>query len=780
MTNPVYEQKQFLASTPTKKPFNPEKTKLKGAKVFLNSQDRMFGTNNEATFKVNMPCDFTSSNVAMTLTNFIPTYPSGADAGIVHVNMVGVENPHSYSSCNNSTHRTIGTFALTGESVLKEYPPAAMNTDTVNITGQAYGNGSYTARSSANHTGSFPAWRAFDRVLLSFRGWNSPFGTYDFGTGVHIGSNITLVDGSNVSGEWLDLQTPQGIVVNQYRIRGEPVDGQGNLRSPSTFTLAGSTDGINYTRIDTRSNIDTVPSADWWNTYDIPSNRNMYNYYRIIAHIVGNAGATNFRNGCIISEVIYNGLASPQDGFSSITSILSNDTTSPVNAFDYNSNTVWRTGNQYNSSNGVYQGTNFSVVDGSNMTGEWLEIQTAQPIILQNYTLTGDGNSNATPHTFTMAASSNGTTYTRIHTQSNINNWSAPWSFTFSNSNLPTSISYNRFRLLTHTVGNGGNTGRTYVGLREMRLTGFSNVAGGGTIGEWFNAPPVAMTGNTTNISGQPAGNGTYSVSSSYAGASTFNFFDKSATNVSSPANLYNDTTGIYTGSNSTLVGTSNMTGEWIQINVPYPISVAQLTIEAVNGLPAEVPNTFSLVAGNTGGMFNHVFTISNVGNWGSNNAWFRDVYSSGGTPPTGINNAGFPTTFYQNWRLLFHQVGNSNLNNGRNRLTIREIYLRGFNSNIPYISPPAPLTTTSTTISSVYIGNGTYTTTSSSNIVISNTSNITSFTRIGQCNMNAEVISTDRRMFDRPITLQLTSPTGLNLSTFSNWSCEIDLKELP
>jgi hypothetical protein len=47
----------------------------KTAKIFLNSQDRMFGTNNEATFKVNIPCDFTSSNVAVSLTNFIPTYP---------------------------------------------------------------------------------------------------------------------------------------------------------------------------------------------------------------------------------------------------------------------------------------------------------------------------------------------------------------------------------------------------------------------------------------------------------------------------------------------------------------------------------------------------------------------------------------------------------------------------------------------------------------------------------------------------------------------------------
>jgi hypothetical protein len=49
----------------------------------------------------------------------------------------------------------------------------------------------------------------------------------------------------------------------------------------------------------------------------------------------------------------------------------------------------------------------------------------------------------------------------------------------------------------------------------------------------------------------------------------------------------------------------------------------------------------------------------------------------------------------------------------------------------------------------------------------------------LGQSNMNAEVVSTDRRLFDRPITLHLTSPTGLNLSSLSNWSAELSIREL-
>lgn len=307
-------QKQFKVSTEQEYPFNPDEVKLKTAQLYLNSQDKISGTNNEATFKINMPCEFTSSNIALTLTNFIPTYPSGADAGIVRVNMVGVENPNSYSSRNNSTHRTIGTFVLDGESVPKDYPPAGMNASSTNITGQSYGNGTYTARASS-------IWQqphlAFDKSLSAFSSWGAEFGTYNTSNGVYIGSNTTLVDGSNVSGEWLDLETPQSIVVNRYVIRGFPQNGQGNVRSPNTFTIAGSTDGVSYTRIDTRSNINYIDTAGWSNTFDIPDNRSSFKRHRIIAHVVGNSNTSSSRTGFLINELIYTGFNNPQSGTTS-------------------------------------------------------------------------------------------------------------------------------------------------------------------------------------------------------------------------------------------------------------------------------------------------------------------------------------------------------------------------------------------------------------------------------------------------------------------------------
>jgi hypothetical protein len=765
MINPLHLQRQFLASTPPKKPFNPEDPKPKGAKVFLNSQDRIYGTTDNATFKINMPCEFTTSNIGLTLTNFIPNYPTGTDTGIVHINMVGVENPNSYSSRNQTTHRTIGTMNFDREGAPKDYPPAAMTANTTNITGQAYGNGTYIARSSSVYQNPN---LAYDKNSNSqFASWGAAFGTYSNQTGVYIGSTTTPVDGSNVSGEWLDLETPQGIVITSYMIRGWPADGQGNVRSPNTFTIAGSTDGITYTRIDTRSNIDTLSNNDWRNTFTVSNNSNAFTRHRIIAHIVGNAGTNNFRSGFLINEMIYTAFATPQTPWSTITTTSSNDTTSPVNAFDYNSNTVWRTGDEYNSTTGVYQGTTFTTVDGSNMTGNWLQLQTAEPIVLQNYTITGDGNSNAVPNTFTLAASSNGTTYARIHTQSNINNWSAPWTFTFSNSNVPTSNSYTHYRLLTHTVGNGGSTGRTYIGIGEMRLRGFSNV--GVDLNEFF-IPPQPLSTNSSNQQGQPRGNGLYTASAS-TGSTTlaFNAFDYTlGGTVWTTSNLYNSTTGWYEGSNFTDVSGSNYTGEWVQIQTPYPVylSFHDMAVSSSN----TSLNTFTLAGSTNGSNFAVIHTIADVDNWGVPN-WYRNF--------TACNNIPTPEP-YTHWRLIVHRVGNSGQTN-RTRPSVEVWQPRGFSSNRAYNFPPSNMTATTTTFSNLLtLANGTYNTVSSSNITTTNTSNTIPPTRLGQSNLNAEIVSTDRRVFDRPITLHLTSPSGLNLSTLCNWSAELSIRELP
>jgi hypothetical protein len=51
---------------------------------------------------------------------------------------------------------------------------------------------------------------------------------------------------------------------------------------------------------------------------------------------------------------------------------------------------------------------------------------------------------------------------------------------------------------------------------------------------------------------------------------------------------------------------------------------------------------------------------------------------------------------------------------------------------------------------------------------------------RVGQSNLNSEIITLDKTIFKRPFALQLTSPTNLDLSGMSNWSAQIQVTTEP
>ena len=71
-------QSNFKGHNKTVYQFNAEDDdKPKCVQLFLNSQDKMAGTNNNATFKVNLAPEFLSDRLRVTLKNFIPVYPTG-------------------------------------------------------------------------------------------------------------------------------------------------------------------------------------------------------------------------------------------------------------------------------------------------------------------------------------------------------------------------------------------------------------------------------------------------------------------------------------------------------------------------------------------------------------------------------------------------------------------------------------------------------------------------------------------------------------------------------
>jgi hypothetical protein len=124
--------------------------------------------------------------------------------------------------------------------------------------------------------------------------------------------------------------------------------------------------------------------------------------------------------------------------------------------------------------------------------------------------------------------------------------------------------------------------------------------------------PPASLTSNTTTLSAQTYGNGTYTtVASSYnAGGGIYEAW-RSFTNVSNwwrPSGAtYNGTTGIYVGTTySTVSGGVTYYGEWLQIQLPNKIRLVNYTLDQApvlaGGQLNSTPLTFYVFGSNDSG----------------------------------------------------------------------------------------------------------------------------------------------------------------------------------
>jgi len=139
--------------------------------------------------------------------------------------------------------------------------------------------------------------------------------------------------------------------------------------------------------------------------------------------------------------------------------------------------------------------------------------------------------------------------------------------------------------------------------------------------------PPIAMTSNTTAVTAQVYGNGTYIASSSAYNSSgggsvvEYKAFDNNPTTYYTNAALsYNSTTGIYAGSNSTTISTVSVLGEWLQIQLPTSMILRRYNIvgrQDNNFWQSRFPTTLWIAGSNDAGA-----------------TWSNVHYQSGLTPP--------------------------------------------------------------------------------------------------------------------------------------------------
>ncbi len=116
-----------------------------------------------------------------------------------------------------------------------------------------------------------------------------------------------------------------------------------------------------------------------------------------------------------------------------------------------------------------------TVVSGSPINGEWLQINLPRSIRLSSFSLTGrtDGNFylSRSPRQFVIAASNDGTTWTNVYSASNVVWNNATQKFIITN----ISPAYRYYRLITQVVGNVDQTSRNSVQIGNWALTGLDS-----------------------------------------------------------------------------------------------------------------------------------------------------------------------------------------------------------------------------------------------------------------------------------------------------------------
>jgi len=177
-----------------------------------------------------------------------------------------------------------------------QWPPTALTSNTTVISGQLYGNGTYTASSSNGFvTNGYQEFYAFDYNPGTYYEENYPAGQSYNNSGALINPTFTqtTVSGATAQGEWLQIQLPTTMILRNYTFVPRIDQAQ---RCPRTFWIAGSNDGTTWSNVHFQTGITgyTNPTGI---TFTTGSNTAAYSYFRVIVNsIVGGTGGNQPMN----------------------------------------------------------------------------------------------------------------------------------------------------------------------------------------------------------------------------------------------------------------------------------------------------------------------------------------------------------------------------------------------------------------------------------------------------------------------------------------------------
>jgi len=110
-----------------------------------------------------------------------------------------------------------------------------------------------------------------DTTAVRFSGFGS---VTAYGNGYN-GSNTTNINGTNVAGAWLQIQSPNGFNVTKYIVES----GAGWNNYLNSWSLVASNNGTTFTLLDSQQNININNNTE---PYRNISNTNYYTYHRLV------------------------------------------------------------------------------------------------------------------------------------------------------------------------------------------------------------------------------------------------------------------------------------------------------------------------------------------------------------------------------------------------------------------------------------------------------------------------------------------------------------------
>ena len=610
-----------------------------------------------------------------------------------------------YNTCKNQSV----LVDLTTIGAVPTLPTSTTANSTATISNDAtpIKNGTYKMSCSVSRATTETASYAFDGVTTSTNYWRT---SQIYNTdGSYSGTTSTTVEGLTINGEWLQIQIPYMLKLTSYTLTNTTLD---------VYHLVGSNDGSTWYNIDKRNAVTQVvgnvtvnlssyldTTTQSWNYKEL--NQSYYSYYRIIITWATNLNLQRAQVGEFdlygIGKYTQN---NPSTNTYSLTSydtipVLTDNTTTISNytptilngtyiasqssalttpgslgylAFDYNLDNFWQSNAVYNST-GAYTGTTTTTFKNTTsaitISGEWLQIKLPYSISITGYTLLPRSSTQLSqfPKQWYLVGSNDGLNWYAIDYKNAITPTYAYLSYGngYANKNY-----YSYFRLIFMASNNTLNTNS--IAINQMQLIGT-----GKPLEQYtdtyelptYNAVPSLTSASTTITGNMPAIlNGIYissasSIFQSNNAYSSYKAFDYDTNSFWNSASIYNTSTnnGYYTGTDTTYITDTGQTqaGEWIQIQLPYVLSLTGYSIlpRSSNNL-FQFPKKWFLVGSNDGTTwyaidFQSYTTISYI------------TYYSG--------NSYRNTNYYSYFRLIILNIVGTTVNTG---ITIAEIQLQG------------------------------------------------------------------------------------------------------